>query len=97
MERKAITEKLNMSFAEAYREMRNGKCIAHETFDGNFWVWENDTIMLHSASGLNYRFQDALDIGRLFDLIVEDKWHIVGLVGTYTTQKIHKREEDKEI
>ena len=94
MERKAITEKPNMSFAEAYREMRNGKCIAHETFDGNFWVWENDTIMLHSASGLNYRFQDALDIGRLFDLVVEDKWHIVGLVGTYTTPKKHEKDEE---
>ena len=66
-----------MSFAEAYREMRNGKSIAHESFDGDIWVWEKDTIMLHSASGFNYRFQDTLDIGRLFDLIVEDKWLVV--------------------
>lgn len=66
-----------MSFAEAYREMRKGKAIAHETFDGDVWVWENDTIMLHSFSGMNYRFQDAPDIGRLFDLIVEDKWSVV--------------------
>ena len=29
-----------MTFAEAYREMRNGKCIAHEEFDGDYWTWK---------------------------------------------------------
>lgn len=66
-----------MTFAEAYREMRNGKCIAHESFNGDYWVWDRNTIMLCSFSGMNYRFQDAPEIGRLFDRIVEDKWHVV--------------------
>ena len=68
---------MRMTFAEAYREMRNGKCIAHESFDGDYWTWENNTVMFNSFSGLRYPIQGAPDIGRVFDCIVEDKWSVV--------------------
>lgn len=66
-----------MTFAEAYCEMRNGKCIAHEEFDGDYWTWENNTVMFNSDTGLRYPIQGAPDIGRVFDRIVEDKWNVV--------------------
>ena len=66
-----------MDFKEAYRAMRNGEKIVHESRPDNYWAWENDTIMLHSLDGLCYSIQDVLDIGFYFDMIVEGSWSIL--------------------
>jgi len=64
-----------MTFKEAYKEMRNGKAIAHEKFaDSGYWVWEDNTIMFKSYGGINYPALEAPDVGYILDMIVEDKW-----------------------
>ncbi len=64
-----------MSFKEAYKELRNGKAIAHEKFaESGYWIWEDNTIMFKSYSGINYCPLEVPDVGYIFDLIVDDKW-----------------------
>lgn len=65
-----------MSFKEAYHAMREGHAISNTKHPDSCWVWENDTMMFKSGTGINYRLQDALDIGYILDQMVEDIWFV---------------------
>lgn len=66
-----------MNFSEAYREMRNGKKIAHENFHGGYWVWENDTIMLYCHDGRVLDIRQTEDVAFTFGFITEGKWFVM--------------------
>ena len=66
-----------MTFAEAYKEMRNGKKIAHENFHGGYWVWENDTIMLYCKDGRVLDIRETEDVAFTFGFITAGEWTVM--------------------
>ena len=68
------------TFGKAYAEMRKGKKIAHAYFQGDFqggyWAWENDTIMMHYADGRVLDIRQTEDVALTFRFITTNWWHV---------------------
>lgn len=66
-----------ISFSEAYREMLLGKKVAHRLFKGGYWVWENNTIMIHCFDGTTLDIRETECVAYTFSFIIEDSWYVV--------------------
>lgn len=64
-----------MTFREAWFELLNGKKITKPNWSG-YWVWENNTIMMHCKDGkiLDIRLTD--NVAYTFSFIASDDWQI---------------------
>ena len=65
-----------MTFRKAYFEMMNGKKIKRPSWTG-YWVWENNTIMMHCRDGQVLDIRRTENTAYTFFSIVSEDWQVV--------------------
>ena len=65
-----------MDFRDAYFEMLNGKKVKRKHWSG-YWVWENNTIMMHCKDGRVLDIRKTDNTAYTFSSVVERDWEVV--------------------
>ena len=70
------SETKNLSWKDAWWYLLNGKKIKRPLWDG-YWVWENNTIMMHCRDGSVTDIRDTEFPAYTFSNIAERDWMVV--------------------
>lgn len=71
-----IEAKENLTFRRAWFHMLNGKKVKRPSWSG-YWVFENNTIMMHTAEGDIIDIRDTVNVAYTFTNIAENDWQVV--------------------
>ena len=65
-----------MNFTKAYEALKHGAKIKCPEWKG-YWVWENNTIMIHTKEGNVLDIRDTKNTDYTFGFIIRDDWEIL--------------------
>lgn len=65
-----------MEFRRAWFEMLNGKKIRLPSWSG-YWVWENNTIMMHCRDGSIVDIRDTDNPAYTFNNVASNDWEVI--------------------
>lgn len=67
------TENRKMNFRDAFKALKSGEKVKLPSW-GGYWVWENDTIMMHCKDGRVLDIREMENPDYTFSNIVSDEW-----------------------
>ena len=70
------TENKNLSWKDAWFQLLNGRKIKRPLWEG-YWVWENNTIMIHCRDGSVLDIRETDNPAYTFTNIAQRDWMIV--------------------
>lgn len=72
----APNETKNLSWKDAWWYLLNGEKIKRQLWDG-YWVWENNTIMMHCRDGSVTDIRDTDFVAYTFSNVAQRDWMVV--------------------
>ena len=70
------TENKNLSWKDAWFQLLNGRKIKRPLWEG-YWVWENNTIMIHCRDGSILDIRETDNPAYTFTNIAQRDWRVV--------------------
>lgn len=65
-----------MTFNQVWDKLLQGKKIKLPTWKG-YWVWENDTIMMHCRDGQVIDIRDTENVAYTFNHVASKDWEVL--------------------